>query len=414
MSGTVVVLAIGVFLAPAVFCQEPNVPPADVPPEIPPVVVPDFPNVALQLVASGLQRPTAIAHAGDNSGRLFVAEQNGTIRILRNGAMAAEPFLDLGDRSTRIRSRCCDERGLLGLAFPRSFPAKGQFYVFYTEAESNSVVIARFTVSEDPNRADPDSEKVLLKIPHEYENHFGGHLAFSPTDGKLYLSLGDGAGGGDPLTSAQDPAAPYGKILRMDVEKEDEPPEVVASGLRNPWRFSFDRGTGEIYVGDVGEDLFEEINLLPVHASGWNFGWSYLEGGQCVQSFPCPWDLTVFPVVAYDHSEGCSVTGGYVYRGNAFPAMNGIYFFADFCRGALWGLVWSDGVWHTVKYWDENGMNISTFGEDQAGEVYAADFVKGEIHRLVADPAAPAGERTQVRRIVPTHSMAPRPARRQR
>ena len=346
---------------------------------------------ALQLIpaATWLPSPTEITHAGDGSGRLFVNDQNGRIRIVRNGQTLARPFLDITDRVN-----CCGERGLLGLAFPPGFADKQRFYVYYTAA-SGDLTISRFQVSPDPDLANASSETVLLTIGHrEFENHNGGHLAFGPNDGYLYLGTGDGGGGGDSLESGQNTNALLGKLLRIDVESDAVPyavpptnpfvdrsgyrPEIWAYGLRNPWRFSFDRANGDLYIGDVGQESWEEVDYQPASSQGGeNYGWNRMEGLHCYQP-DCSSDGLVLPIAEHSHDEGCSVTGGYVYRGARFPGMQGFYFYSDFCSGRIWMLSYDGAAWRRSSPF-ETGFLVTTFGEDEAGNLYVTDAGGGRI-----------------------------------
>ncbi len=352
------------------------------------------PRIELVKVAGGFSRPTHLTHAGDGSGRLFVVEQPGRIRILRNGVVLPSPFLDLTDRVS-----CCGERGLLSVAFPPGYSAKKHFYVYYT-ARSGDITIARYRTSDTPDLADPASETVVLTIAHrQFSNHNGGQLAFGP-DGFLYIGAGDGGGAGDPLRSGQSTSTLLGKLLRIDVESGASPysipagnpfanrpgsrPEIWAYGLRNPWRFSFDRATRDLYIADVGQNLYEEINFQPVAtAGGQNYGWNTMEGRHCFQS-GCSTTGLVLPVTEYNHSAGdCSVTGGFVYRGARYPALQGIYFYADYCTGRLWSLSRRGPDWQSSEL-RTTGLAISSFGEDEAGELYLVDQAGSAVYRLAA------------------------------
>jgi len=342
----------------------------------------------------GLDRPLAIADPGDGSGRLFVVEQAGVIRIYQGGELLPEPFLDI---RKRVGSRG-NEQGLLGLAFHPAYSQNALFYVNYTDLNGDSV-IARYSVSGDnANRADAGGEQQLLFIRQPYPNHNGGSLVFGP-DGYLYLGLGDGGSGGDPRGNGQSLDTLLGKILRIDVDSAspyaipaDNPflgsgaAEIWAYGLRNPWRFSFDRLTGDLYVADVGQDAWEEVNFLPASSPpGANFGWNYREGTHPYKGAPPGGTVLVDPVAEYDHGQGCSVTGGYVYRGEALPEWKGIYLYGDFCSGKIWGLARdAGGAWQNRLLF-ETGLNISSFGEDVAGELYLTDL-NGGIYRLKAKP----------------------------
>jgi len=337
-----------------------------------------------------------IQNAGDGSGRLFVVEKRGRIVILQNDQLLPTPFLDISNEVDSSGT----EQGLLGLAFHPQYAQNGLFYVYYIDPGGNSVV-ARFNVSSnDPNQADPSSEVGLLHVDQPYSNHNGGNLAFGP-DGYLYIGLGDGGSEGDPLRTGQDLQTLLGKLLRIDVNSgdnysipADNPfasggglPEIWAYGLRNPWRFSFDSLTGDLYIGDVGQDSWEEVDYIPAGTpGGLNFGWSFYEGMHPYQGQP-PADVTFTPpVIEYSHSEGCSITGGYVYRGSALPEWQGIYFYGDYCSGTIWGLLQAGvGNWQSKHLFD-SGLRISAFGVDEAGEIYVAGLNSGNVLRLERQP----------------------------
>ena len=351
-------------------------------------------------VIGGLVEPVGLENAGDGSGRLFILEQTGSIRVLQNGNLLDQPFLDLRNRSGSSGS----EQGLLGLAFHPNFAENGFFYVNYIDLQGDTV-IARYQVSEtDPNSAQPGSETPLLRIDQPYANHNGGSVVFGP-DGYLYLGLGDGGSAGDPQGNGQSLATLLGKILRIDVDggspyliPPDNPyaegggrAEIWAYGLRNPWRIAFDRMTGDLFIGDVGQNQWEEIDLISasqvaqVEAKGqaFNFGWSYYEGSHLFSSEPPPGVEIIPPITEYSHQFGCSVTGGQVYRGNLLPAWRGIYLFGDYCTGRVWGL-WRDaqGTWQQQGLFENMGR-ITSFGEDEQGEIYLVDH-GGIIYRLAA------------------------------
>ena len=323
-----------------------------------------WPTISLNPVVGGLTQPTSITHAGDNSARIFITEQPGRIRIIKNDALQTTPFLDI---TGRIGSG--GERGLLSVAFPPGYGSlKNHFYVFYTNPVG-TLVIARYRPTTNPDAADPSSEEIILTIDHPtFGNHNGGQLQFGP-DGYLYIGTGDGGGGGDPFGNAQNPAVLLGKLLRIDVESAITPStysipatnpyvgtpgyrgEIWALGLRNPWRFSFDRETGDLYLGDVGQDLWEEVNFQPANSGGGeNYGWNILEGLHCFDpAVGCIMPLRYSPPVAeYVHSSDCSITGGYVYRGPGNPAMQGIYFYGDICSGKIRGLQNFNGNWFSI------------------------------------------------------------------
>ncbi len=348
-------------------------------------------KLRLTLAWSGLDKPTHISHAGDGSGRIFAVEQRGMVRVIRNGSLLSAPFLDIRDKVG-----CCGERGLLGIAFPPGFGAKRSFYLNYTD-RAGTTTISRFRISRNEDIADPESEEVILRIEQPYANHNGGQIAFGP-DGYLYIGMGDGGSAGDPLNSGQRPDTLLGKMLRIDVESGRKPyaipagnpfagsgsakPEIWASGLRNPWRFSFDRKTGDLYIADVGQNDYEEINFQAAASRGGeNYGWNVMEGRHCFRSTACDRKGLVLPIAEYDHGKGCSVTGGFVYRGKALPSLQGWYLFGDYCSGRIWGIRKTADAWRMVELAD-TGIAISTFGEDEAGELYAADHRTGNIYRV--------------------------------
>jgi len=360
-------------------------------PDEKPPPAPAFPAIELTRVASGFVEPVHVTHAGDGSGRLFVVERRGVIRIVRDSGVAPVPFLDI---SARVRSGAT-EQGLLSVAFPRDFAAKGHFYVDYTgHTGIGDTVIARFALTGSPDIADAGSETVLLNVAQPFANHNGGQLAFGP-DGMLYIALGDGGSAGDPLGHGQNRASLLGTIVRIDVEAgvapyaipADNPfgDEVWAFGLRNPWRFSFDRATGDLFIADVGQARFEEVNVQPAASGGGeNYGWNIMEGLHCFGADACDQRGLTPPVVEYGREGGnCSVTGGFVYRGSAHPALQGIYLYGDFCSGRIWGLRRIGATWENQLLL-ETSLRISTFGEDEAGNVYVADYALGEIHRVEA------------------------------
>lgn len=345
-----------------------TIPGTEVPP--PPPDATSFPDpnaYGWQLIASDLERPVDLQ--ADGSGRLFVIEKAGRIRILQNGQLFFAPFLDITDRV----NSSSNEMGLLGLAFHPNYAQNGFFYVNYTGRGGNTF-ISRFNASGDS--ADPNSEKLLLTVDQPFPNHNGGVLAFGP-DGYLYAGLGDGGAAGDPFGNGQSLDTLLGKILRIDVNNGDpyaipaDNPfgdEIWVYGLRNPWRLSFDKLTGDLYIGDVGQGEWEEINFLSAGIPGGaNFGWDFREGAHDYEG-NAPAGLTE-PVAEYSHAEGgCSVTGGYVYRG-AMTEWNGIYLFGDYCTGFIWGLIRSGDIWQKQLLFDVD-VNIASFGQDAAGELY--------------------------------------------
>ena len=367
-----------------------------------PVSVPaGWPQISLSTVAGGFAQPVHVTHAGDGSGRIFVVEQAGRIRILDNGVVLPVPFLDLASL-VPPRVVAGGEQGLLSVAFPPGSAAKRYFYVNYTRDPDGATVVARYRVSAgDENVADPASEEVILTIPQPFANHNGGQLAFGP-DGYLYIGMGDGGSGGDPDQVAQNPDNVLGKLLRIDVESGEVPygipptnpflgmagyrPEIWALGLRNPWRFSFDRGTGDLYIGDVGQGTFEEIDFQPAgDPGGRNYGWNLMEGDSCYPpgTVGCNRTGLALPVYVYAHSPECSVTGGHVYRGSAFPSLQGVYLFGDLCSGRIWGIRKNGGAWDNALL-AATTLTITTFGEDESGNVYVVNYANGDLLRIVS------------------------------
>lgn len=353
----------------------------------------------LDEIATGLTKPLFVTHAGDGSRRLFILEQPGTIRIIADGVLLEQPFLDIREQVTDAGN----EQGLLGLAFAPDYADSGIFYLNYTGADGDTR-IARFRVTTaDPNVADPGSEEIILTIEQPARNHNGGTLQFG-LDGMLYIGMGDGGGANDTYGHGQNPATLLGKLLRIDVSDPDASPyaipadnpwvtndwdgvdvrdEIIAVGLRNPWRFSFDRATGDLWIGDVGQNQYEEINRVsPPVARPHNFGWPIMEGMHCFRSDECAQEGLVLPVAEYEHRGHCSVTGGYVYRGVAFPAMQGIYFYGDYCSGTVWALAPDEsGAWQSTAVLDTD-LSLSSFGEDAQGELYVTDLSGGTVARL--------------------------------
>ncbi len=357
----------------------------------------DINAVRTQRVATGFSNPVGISNAGDGSGRLFVVEQSGRIWILDSDLnRLGQPFLDI-----RNRVIAGGERGLLSVAFPPDFATSQVFFVNYTNP---ATVVARFQVSAgNPNQADPNSEIVYLTEPQPFSNHNGGDMHFGP-DGYLYVGMGDGGSGNDPGNRAQDLSTRLGKMLRLDVSQgaparapttnpffgqSNVRPEIWSYGLRNPWRFSFDRATGDLVIGDVGQQQREEVTFEPAGVGGLNHGWRRMEGTRCnIPSVNCNDGSLILPILEYDHTGGrCSITGGYVYRGVRFPALAGSYFFGDFCTGELFGAQFVNGSW-SIAGTVPMGFSISAFGEDEAGEVYFTNY-SGEIYRIEAAVTAP-------------------------
>ncbi len=348
-------------------------------------------SIRLQEVAGGLGNPVHLT-APRSDARLFIVEQAGRIRVVENGALLPTPFLDITDRVSSG-----GERGLLSMAFHPSYAANGFFYVNYTDRNGDTR-IERYRVGADRNRADPASAKLILGVAQQFPNHNGGLVVFGP-DGKLYVGMGDGGSGGDPQGHGQNRATLLGDILRIDVDAGDpygipaDNPyvgqsasrgEIWASGVRNPWRFSFDREAGLLYVADVGQSALEEINVVPAGSGGLNYGWNVMEGSRCYRPAEgCTRTGLVVPVLEYGHAEGCSVTGGYVYRGSRIPALRGHYFYSDFCRGWIRSFRHQGGQALDPREWEVGDVdNVLSFGEDAAGELYVLS-TNGRVYRIV-------------------------------
>lgn len=359
-----------------------------------PVALPDGNGYQLVRFAEGFTRPTYVTHAGDGSGRLFVAEQRGVVWVIVGGVVQPTPFLDISDRvSTRA-----NEQGLLGLAFAPDFATSGRLFVHYSTIarlglNDGDTVLSEFSAAGGV--ADAGSERVVLTLDQPFDNHNGGQIAFGP-DGNLYMGLGDGGRAGDPLGAGQNPNTWLGKILRINVtatEPYEIPvgnpfangggaPEVFVWGLRNPWRFSFDRATGDLFIADVGQGDWEEISVLRWgDIAGANLGWNTVEGPACYASAGCDLSAFVAPAAWYGHGSGdCSVTGGYVYRGAALPGLTGVYLYGDYCSGRMWAMVSGADGFESALFLS-TGLNISSFGEDEAGELYVVDH-NGAVYRL--------------------------------
>jgi len=381
--------------APSVPSARSSPPPA---PTGPPAIDPATVGLRTEVVAGGFSAPLQVTNAGDGSARLFVVEQAGRILVVRDGQVGREPFLDLRDRVG-----AGGERGLLGLAFSPAFPADRRLFVNYTDPDGTTVVSSFLAgPGATADRADPASERVLLRVAQPYPNHNGGGLAFGP-DGLLYVGLGDGGGSGDPEGNGQRLDTLLGKLLRIDVTAPppdgrpyaippDNPfasgggaPEIWAIGLRNPWRFSFDRLTGELWIGDVGQNRYEEIDRTPAGAAPpVNYGWNRMEAGHCFQpASGCDPTGLALPIAEYGHDAGCAVTGGHVARGETAGPLAGVYLFGDFCSGRIWGLDASGPDRQEPVLLLESGRSISSFGEDEAGRILFTDLARGELLRLV-------------------------------
>ncbi len=372
------------------------------------------PQLQLVEILDDYVLPVQVTHAGDGSGRLFVVEQQGRISIVKNGVSNDTLFLDISDRVN-----CCEERGLFNIAFPPTFHGSQRFYLSYSDSNDDTV-ISRFTTTDDPDVADPASEEILLIVDQPHHVHNGGRLAFGPRDGFLYIGMGDGGSDGPPVHFSQDPKQLLGKILRIDVESGVEPyaippgnpfvanerfrDEVWALGLRNPWGFAFDQQTGELYLPDAGHNDREELNYEPPSSPGGrNYGWPTIEGTRCMRfpdlPVPCR-EAKIFelPAAEYDHTRGCSIVGGAVYRGSALPQLTGRFVFADFCRGDIWSIMREDHAeapaesqavrqpW-LAELIVKGSVPVSSIGEDEEGNLYVTGYANGAVYRIVQNPA---------------------------
>jgi len=362
-------------------------------------VTPSKIHLGLTRVATGLSQPLLVTNAGDGSGRLFVLEQTGKIRIIKDGKVAAVPFLDL---SASVSS--AGEQGLLGLAFHPNYKSNGALYVSYTDLNGNSVIREYHVSGTKPDLVDGSSGRTILRVRQPYPNHNGGNIAFGP-DGDLYIGFGDGGSAGDPGNRAQNLGVMLGKLLRIDVNRRtgtlpygipaDNPfvgraglDQIWAYGLRNPWRWSFDRATGDLWIGDVGQDAWEEVDrALAAHGRnagrGINFGWKVMEAGHCYSpTTGCSRIGKTVPLTEYGHTNGrCSITGGSVYRGSAYPDLVGAYLFADYCSGEIWYVDRGAARGATAIRALNTSARITAFGQDEGGELYLTDG-NGTIYRL--------------------------------
>jgi glucose/arabinose dehydrogenase len=349
------------------------------------------PRIALQTYVSGFSSPVGMEAVRDGSGRFFVVEQTGKIRIVKNGVLLSSPFLDL---TSKIEFN--DEEGLLGLTFHPSYAQNGRFFVDYTQRVAGQLqsVIAEYHVStNDPNKADPTETRILV-VDQPFDNHNGGQLGFG-ADGYLYISFGDGGSGGDPMGNGQNLNVLLGKILRIDINtgspyaippdnpfvgNPNEKGEIWAYGLRNPWRFSFDRPTGRLFAGDVGQNMYEEVDIIQ---KGLNYGWNIMEGFHCYNAPTCNMTGLTLPILEYSHLEGNAIIGGFVYRGTQIAGLRGVYVFADYGTGKIWGSKPDlSGTWQRVGLL-ASGKVVSAFGQDLAGELYVLDYGTGTIFKVV-------------------------------
>jgi glucose/arabinose dehydrogenase len=380
---------------------EPSDAPSDAPPPAGDGDRPDLAAVSVTLagVTGGLDAPLFVTPVGDGTGRLFVAEQGGVIRIIEDGAVREQPFLDISDRVS-----AGGERGLLGLAVPPAFgTGRDEVFVHYSDLDGDTVIAAFRATGDDLSTADPASERTILTQDQPYANHNGGWIGFD-ADGMLLIGLGDGGAGGDPENRASDLDTLLGKLLRIDVlgsgtepytipddnpylGRDDARPEILHFGLRNPFRSSVDQETGAVWIGDVGQGAWEEIDVAPADARGLDFGWRRWEGRHCYdEGAGCDDTGVTMPITEYPHGDdGCSVIGGVVYRGDAIPALRGAYLFGDYCSGRLWAIdAGLDGAQPPILV-AETGRSISAIGLDEDGEVVMTDLAGGELVRLVPE-----------------------------
>jgi glucose/arabinose dehydrogenase len=353
------------------------------------------PDLSLELFADGFTRPIAVRNAGDGSGRLFVVEQAGRILVVEGGVVLTTAFLDISS----VVDSTGNEQGLLGLAFHPDFSNNGLFFVNYTYdpgAGPDRTWVARYEVSAtNPNQADLSSALEILDFAQNGSNHNAGDMHFGP-DGYLYIAVGDGGGSRDPDALAQNLGSLLGSMLRIDIDgglpyavpvgnpfvgEGGAAPEIWSYGLRNPWRFSFDRLNGDIFIGDVGQGSREEVNRQPASSDGGeNYGWSCMEGDLAVNYNPCDGSPLTAPILVYSHTPECSVTGGYLYRGN-IGGLHGRYVFGDYCSGRIWFAVPDNGNWVAAE-WADTTYAISSFGEDESGELYLTHLGGGEVYRF--------------------------------
>ena len=380
-------------------------------------------SLTLNRITGGLTSPLYLTHAGDGSGRLFVVEKAGTIRVISNGVLLPTPYLDI---HTQVESGG-SEQGLLSVAFDPNYATNGTFYIDYTTnaaGHDGDTVIARYVAANPAaNAATILTTTTILAIVQPASNHNGGLLKFGP-DGYLYIGMGDGGGSGDPSNNGQSLNTLLGKLLRINVsgvptytipatnpfnQTAGAKPEIWAYGLRNPWRFAFDRLNGDLYIADVGQDAYEEVDFQSAASTGGeNYGWHIMEGLHCYSPQQgCNPTGLVLPVVEYSHAVGgCSITGGSVYRGGQYPALQGTYFFGDYCTGYLWSLQRVSGQWQMTMQLD-TGMNISSFGEDAAGELYLISYASGEVFQVASGSPVPTATPIATSTSTPTRTPTP-------
>lgn len=402
--------------------------------------IPGDPQIQLVQVADGLADPVNVTNAGDGTGRLFVVERPGAIRIIQDGEVLADPFLDI---SNTVKSDFL-EQGLLGLAFAPDYATSGRFFVYYCDYSSNGgLTLTEYHVSaDDPNVADPATARILFQKADPYINHNGGTIKFGP-DGYLYISIGDGGLAGDPYDNAQDLSNFFGKILRIDVNSDQLPygipadnpyanagqpltgaqyqepgryhpdgsPEIFVDGLRNPWQFAFDSETGDLYIADVGQNVWEEVNVVPAGTSGQNFGWDHLEATHCY-----PADVTAcetygtLPVAEYEHQDSsCSITGIGVYRGDAYASLDGIYFNSDYCSGTVWGLKQDEsGAWQYQELL-QTDLQVTGAGQGEDGALYltSCECTYGRDYDPLANPSGAIWQIVEADKVPADATVAP-------
>jgi glucose/arabinose dehydrogenase len=344
-------------------------------------------GVKLAVVAEKLDQPLGMAYApGDPAKRLFIVEKTGAVRVLKGGAVLSEPFLDLAGRVSRG-----SEQGLLGLAFDAAYMKTGKLYVDYTDKAGDTRIVEITVAAPEGDRATIRDERELLRIDQPYANHNGGNLVMTP-EGWLLVGTGDGGSGGDPKGNGQNPRALLGKMLRLDPAATSETlrTRILAIGMRNPWRYALDHATSDLYIGDVGQNTWEEVDVVPLkQLAGKNFGWNVMEGLHCYGGANCDRQGLTMPVVEYGHDAGCSITGGVVYRGKAVPALAGTYFYSDYCTSFLRSFRWSQdgGVrdeldWKKALDPKDQLSQVASFGEDEDGEIYVL-CLNGRVWKLV-------------------------------
>jgi len=403
-----------------------------------PVAAGDPTNVQLaaQPFLAGFALPTYMVPAGDGSGRLFLVEQAGRIQLIKNGTKQGTPFLDI---SSLVAYVVGGERGLYTVAFSPHYATDGNFYVNYARFSTDplqlgDIILARYHVSANADVADAGSAQILLTVPHHlFSNHNGGTVAFGP-DGYLYMSIGDGGSGGDPNGNGQNTQVLLGKMLRLDVSgaggytiPPTNPfvgnamagaPEVWAYGLRNPWRYSFDAPSGTLFIGDVGQNLYEEVDAVPITAAGLNYGWNTTEGLHCYNpATGCSLAGITLPVREYSHKDAndsstgdCAITGGFVYRGTRYPSLIGLYLYADYCTGRIWSLDQSTpGVWRNTLLLD-TPYNINSFGTDESGELYITTLGSGTSGNSIFHLVDNAIARAPTPHVTATNISTPAPA----